>query len=104
MDYTYQVLGHMASILYSAGLAASTKYVPVFVLNTGNTAVNERDKTPSPHGANTLIIYIINKYVNHIIQSKVTSAVEKNKERRNQRIPILNTKSGRPHLKRSYLS
>lgn len=61
MDYTYQVLGHMASILYSAGLAASTKYVPVFVLNTGNTAVNETDKTPSPHGANTLIIYIINK-------------------------------------------
>lgn len=57
MDYIYQVFGHMASILYSAGLAASTKYVPVFVLNTGNTAVNEKtDKNPSPHGANTLII------------------------------------------------
>ena len=57
MDYIYQVFGHMASILYSAGLAASTKYVPVFVLNTGNTAVNEKtDKNPSRHGANTLII------------------------------------------------
>ena len=56
MDHTCHVLCYTTSIWHSAGLVARTKYVPAFVLNLGNTAVNETDKNPSPHGANTLLV------------------------------------------------